>query len=122
MLKSRHSLILCCFAVGATAATLHIPTANGPLEVNGVADEEIWNRATVLPMHSGDFGAPFPAGGEIRAVVRGGYLCLSARLPETGRLVARSTGINPVWWREDLVTWSLHFKSFSTYLNVRLVS
>src|SRR5947199_346909 len=67
-----------------------------------------------------DFGAFLPAGGEMRAVVRGGYLCLSARLPETTRVVARSTGLNPVWWREDLVIWSLHFKSFATYLNVSI--
>jgi cephalosporin-C deacetylase-like acetyl esterase len=90
------------------------------LTVDGVAEEEIWKQATVLPLHSADFGAPFPAGGEMRAIVRGGYLCLSARLPETSRVVARSTGLNPVWWREDLVIWSLHFKTFSTYLNVSI--
>jgi hypothetical protein len=106
------------FAAAATGATLRIPAANGPLTIDGVAGEEIWKKAMVIPTHSAEFGTPFPAGGEMRAVVRGGFLCLSARLPEPSRVVARSTGLNPAWWREDLVIWSLHFKSFSTYLNV----
>jgi dienelactone hydrolase len=118
MHRAVNSVFLFCFAAAASGATLRVPAIRAPLTIDGVADEEIWKQATVLPVHSVDFGAPFPAGGEMRAVVRGGYLCLSARLPETARVVARSTGLNPVWWREDLVTWSLHFKSFSTYLNV----
>ena len=120
MHRALNSVVLFCFAAGASGATLRVPAAGGSLTVDGVADEEIWKQAAALPMHSADFGAPFPAAGEMRAVVRGGYLCLSARLPETTRVVARSTGLNPVWWREDLVIWSLHFKSFSTYLNVSI--
>jgi dienelactone hydrolase len=118
MRKAVHSIVLLCFAAGANGATLRIPAARGGLTIDGVADEEIWKQAALLPAHSADFGAPFPPAGEIRAAVRGGYLCLSARLPETGRTVARSTGLNPAWWREDLLIWSLHFKTFSTYLNV----
>src|SRR5262249_30202984 len=119
MRMARNSLVLLLAATAAGAATLRIPAARGPVTIDGVGGEELWKDAAVLPVQPADFGAPFPAGGEIRAVVRGTYLCLSARLPETGPVVARSTGLNPVWWREDLVTWSLHFKSFSTYLNVR---
>jgi dienelactone hydrolase len=102
----------------ASASNLKIPAADGPLLINGLQDEAIWKRAVVLPTHSADFGAPFPARGDLRAVVRGGYLCLSAELPETGRVVARSTGRNPTWWREDLIIWSFHFRSFPTYLTV----
>ena len=120
MFRAVPSVVFFCFAVGSSGANLRVPAARGPLTVDGVPDEEIWQQATVLPVHSADFGAPFPAGGELRAVVRGAYLCLSARLPETSRVVARSTGLNPAWWREDLVIWSLHFKSFSTYLNVSI--
>jgi Acetyl xylan esterase (AXE1) len=120
MLRTLHSVVFFCVAAGASGATLRIPAARGPLTVDGLPDEEIWKQATLLPLHSTEFGAPFPAGGEIRAIVRGGYLCLSARLPEKSRVVARSTGLNPVWWREDLVILSLHFKSFSTYLNVSI--
>jgi dienelactone hydrolase len=37
-------------------------------------------------------------GGEIRSVIAGRYLYLSARLPEpSGRMVARSIGLDPVW-------------------------
>ena len=109
-----------CFLLAsmAYAEIVKIPSAQGPLTINGVPDEDIWKRAIVLPIQPAEFGTPFPAGGEMRAVVRGGYLCLSAGLPETGRVVARSTGRNPAWWNEDLVIWSFHFHSFSTHLTV----
>ncbi|MBL8210167.1 MAG: acetylxylan esterase, partial [Bryobacterales bacterium] len=43
-------------------------------------------------------------GGEIRAVVRGRYLLLAARLPEpTGRITARMTGRHPNWEDEDML-------------------
>jgi hypothetical protein len=119
MFRARYSVFL-IFATVAMAAKLRIPAAGGSLTIDGVADEETWKDAPVLPLQSVNFGKPFPAGGEIRAVVTGGYLCFSARLPEGGRVVARSTGLNPVWWREDLLTLSLHFKSFATYLNVSI--
>ena len=90
----------------ASGATLSIPSADGALIVDGRVDEDIWARAAVLPLQSKEFGAPFPAGGEMRAVVRRGYLCLSARLRESGRVVAKSIGRDPVWWREDLVIWT----------------
>jgi len=110
---SKAILPIFCFLLTAMAsgASLKIPSADGPLTVNGLVDEDIWTQAVVLPLQPAEFGAPFPAGGEMRAVVRGGYLCLSARLPETGRIVARSIGRNPVWWREDLVIWTFRFRS-----------
>ncbi len=103
-----------CFLLAsmAHAEIVKIPAAEGPLTIDGVPDEDIWKRAIVLPIQPAEFGTPFPAGGEMRALVRGSYLCLSSRLPETGRVVARSTGRNPVWWNEDLVIWSFHFHSF----------
>ncbi|MFL6306654.1 MAG: acetylxylan esterase [Candidatus Sulfotelmatobacter sp.] len=102
----------------ASAENLRIPSAEGPLTINGVPDEELWKHAIVLPLRQAGFGSAFPSAGEMRAVIRGDYLCLSAQVPETGRVVARSTGANPAWWNEDLLTWSLHFRSFSTYLTV----
>jgi dienelactone hydrolase len=90
----------------ASGATLTIPAADGALTVDGRVEEDIWARAVALPLQLKEFGAPFPAGGEMRAIVRRGYLCLSARLPETGRVVAKSIGRDPVWWREDLVIWT----------------
>ena len=93
-------------ATVASGATLGIPSADGALTVDGRVEEDIWARAVALPFQSQEFGAPFPAGGEMRAIVRRGYLCLSARLPESGRVVAKSIGRDPVWWREDLVIWT----------------
>jgi len=95
----------------ASGATLRIPSAEGPLTIDGRVDEGIWAQAVVLPFQGREFGNPFPAGGEMRAVVRRGYVCLSARLPESGRIVAQSTGRDPVWWREDLVVWTFRFQS-----------
>ena len=103
--------------VGADGATLKIPSADGPLTVDGIVDEDIWAQAAVLPLQRVDLGAPFPAGGEMRAVVRRGYLCLSARLPESGRIVAKSTGPRPVWLREDLVVWTFRFLSSDPHHN-----
>jgi len=102
-----------CFllAMMASGATMNIPSADGPLTVDGRVEEGIWAQAVVLPLSPKEFGAPFPAGGEMRAVVRRGYLCLSARLPESGRVVAKSTGRDPAWWREDMVTWTFRFHS-----------
>jgi len=96
-------------ATVASGATLSIPSADGALTLDGRVEEDIWARAAVLPLQLKEFGTPFPAGGEMRAVVRRGYLCLSARLPESGRVVAKSIGRDPVWWREDLVIWTFRF-------------
>jgi hypothetical protein len=93
---------------------------NGPLTIDGLVDEDIWKQAAVLPIQATDYGAPFPQGGETRAMVRGRYLCLSARLPEAGQVVARSTGENPDFWREDLIIWTVHFRDFATTLTISI--
>lgn len=111
------ALMLTASAV-ASEPRLLIPVASGPLTIDGVADEAIWQQAAVLPLQKPAFGAPFPDGGEMRAVVRGGYLCLSARVPEKGRIVARSTTVKPAWWREDQVVWTVGFKAFATAIKV----
>ena len=102
----------------ASEPRLVVPAASGPLTIDGVPDEAIWGQAAVLPLQKPTFGAPFPEGGEMRALVRSGYLCLSARIPETGRLVARSTGLNPAWSREDQVVWTVKFKAFAVAIKV----
>ncbi len=119
---SKIILPIFCFLLvpAAGAASWTIPSVNGPLTIDGLAKEDIWKQATVLPMQVTDYGAAFPQGGETRALVRGRYLCLSARLPETGRVVARSTGENPDFWREDLIIWTVHFRSFSTTLTISI--
>jgi hypothetical protein len=110
--------LLLCRA--ATAAQWAIPSVNGPMTIDGLVDEDLWKQGAVLPMRSTDYGATFPLGGETRALVRGNYLCLSALLPESGRVVARSTGENPDFWREDLIVWTVRFRAFATTLTISI--
>ncbi len=105
----RLTVLLLCAASGfaADAASVTIPSISGALTVDGNPDEPAWQAARVLPLASSEFGAPFPSGGETRVATRGAYLCLSARIPEPDRVVAHSTGRNPNWWSEDLITWNI---------------
>ncbi len=101
-------LLLCAArALAADAAAITIPSISGALTVDGKPDEPAWQAARVLPLASAEFGAPFPAGGETRVATRGAYLCFSAQIPEPDRVVAHSTGPNPNWWSEDLITWNI---------------
>ncbi|MFB3828418.1 MAG: acetylxylan esterase [Bryobacteraceae bacterium] len=104
--------------LAAGPAELTIPVATGPLVIDGRAGEAIWQQGPALPLEQPPFGDPFPGGGEVRVLVRSGYLCFSARLPEAGRVVARSTGANPAWWREDLIVWTVRFRGFARALKV----
>ena len=101
---SKFLLPLLCLllAPAARAASWAVPLVNGPLTIDGLIEEDTWKQAAVLPMQASDYGPAFPQGGETRALVRGQYLCLGARLPESGRVVARSTGENPAWWQGGL--------------------
>jgi hypothetical protein len=94
-------------ALAAETASITIPSVSGALTIDGKPDEPVWQAARVLPLASTEFGDPFPAGGEARIATRGAYLCLSARIPEPDRVVAHSTGRNPTWWSEDLITWNI---------------
>ena len=111
-MKPRHPmmgmLLLCAArALAADATAITIPALSGSLTIDGKPDESAWQSARVLPLASAEFGAPFPAGGETRIATRGAYLCLSARIPEPDRVVAHSSGRNPNWWSEDLITWNI---------------
>ena len=85
------------------APSLTIPSTSSAVIIDGKLDA-VWKDARVLTFPSSE---PVAAGGETRAAICGHYLCLSARLPEPDRVVAHSTGRNPNWWSEDLVTWTL---------------
>src|SRR5262250_2828061 len=65
-------------------------------------------------------GVPAELGGEARLEQRGGYLLLTARLPEPGgKVLARSIGCNPVWEKdaiespevEDRIRWRIRYKT-----------
>src|SRR5215475_14383273 len=72
------------------AASLKVPAVAGALTVDAKLDEPLWHDARIFSLGAPGFGAAFPAGGEIRLAVCGTHLCLAARLPEAGRLVAMS--------------------------------
>ena len=103
--------VLALVALGAaSAATLEIPAAGGLLALDGSPAEALWSQARVLPLTPAGFGAPFPEGGEARAIVRGGYLCLAARLPEPDRISAYSRGRGAALGREDAIVFTFRVK------------
>ncbi|MBL7735301.1 MAG: acetylxylan esterase, partial [Chitinophagaceae bacterium] len=83
---------------------ISIPAASGSLHVDGRPDEAFWQSATVISLVNRSIPGQ-EKGAEVRSAVRGNYLCFSARVPESDRLVVRSTGVNPTWEREDLLAW-----------------
>ncbi|MCZ2154902.1 MAG: acetylxylan esterase [Bryobacterales bacterium] len=110
---------LACSAL-AGSPQLTVPSAQGPLTIDGKPAEVIWEQAATLPLGSTDYPRLFPQAGSLREVVRAGYLCLSAELSENRGVVARSTGENPVWWREDQLIWRINFRSASSALHIKV--
>ena len=45
---------------------------------------------------------------------------MSARIPERGRIVAHSTGRNPEWWAEDVITWNIRAQDTTVPRHVNL--
>jgi len=91
------------------AALVHtVPESGAPLVIDGAPDEALWKEAIAAPLRPRGFGAPFPGGGEARFIVRGEYLCVSAKIPEPARVVAVSVGKNPDFLPEDLIIWRFH--------------
>lgn len=69
-----------------------------PVTIDGRLDEPFWRGLRAQKLAPTEAGIPDGMGGEARAVVAGKYLYLGATLPEpSGRVVARSIGIDPVW-------------------------
>ncbi|HEV2381560.1 MAG TPA: hypothetical protein VG206_17420 [Terriglobia bacterium] len=66
--------------------------------VDGKLNEPWWQHVPPVQLVPSEEGVPASLGGEIQAAAAGGYLYLSARLPEpNSRVVARSIGFDPVW-------------------------
>src|ERR1700739_1190904 len=93
-----------------------------PLVVDGNLDDPIWAEATPVKLIPSDEGGPNPSGGEIRALVAGRYLYISARLPEpTGRFVARLTGPNPSCEEEDALRIRAGANDGDTYRIIQVI-
>ena len=101
----------------AISTTLNIPAVTGSLTIDGKLNDAFWQSAPTQTL-TNPASDPFGQGGEARIAVRGDYLCLSARIPESDRLVTRSTGINPTWWQEDMIVWRLRYTSPISHENV----
>ena len=67
------------------------------LTVDGKLDDPFWK-----PVAAQEFGPS--DGGRVKAVVAGRYLYIAAEMPEpSGRITARSFGVNPAWEDDDLL-------------------
>jgi dienelactone hydrolase len=104
----------------APVTTLNIPVVTGGMTIDGKPEEELWQSAYAQPLTNPGI-TEFGEGGEGGIAIRGNYLCLSARVPEAERLVARSTGMNPGWTREDMVIWRIRSKSPVTNQNTYVI-
>ena len=82
------------------ASIIKIPAVSGPLAINGNPDDLVWQSAFPVSLRNFENGF-IEKCGEAWVAVRGNYLCISARIPEYGRLISCSNGINPQWWSED---------------------
>jgi cephalosporin-C deacetylase-like acetyl esterase len=91
-MRQAHFLLPCALL----AATCAIAQTNLAV-IDGRIDDPVWK--SVPAQHLEPAG-----GGEIRAIISGQYMLLSARLPEqSGRVVARVTGRHPDWEDEDIL-------------------
>jgi dienelactone hydrolase len=105
------------FSSTEVASILKIPAVTGHLTIDGNPDDVAWQSAFPVSLQNIEKGI-IEEGGEARVAVRGNYLCISARIPASGRLITRSTGIEPRWWSEDLIIWRLRYRSPVTQSNM----
>ncbi len=104
----------------ADPTALTIPSIAKTLLIDGKLEDEFWEYVPVLSLTNAD-NIYFGEGGEVRAGIQGKYFCLSAKIPHDNQLVARSTGINPTWEREDMIAWRLKYQSPINKKNVFVI-
>lgn len=89
-----------------------IPAVSGPFTIDGKLDDMSWQSALTLSLKNKD-NSLIEEGGNTKIAVRGRYLCMSAQLPESGKVIVHSAGSNPSWWREDMIIWMIRYRSTS---------
>jgi cephalosporin-C deacetylase-like acetyl esterase len=88
-------VIVAALSMGITGPLVQQTT---PVTIDGKPGGVFWESLPAHRLAPIEEGVPAGMGGEVRAAVAGKYLYLGATLPEpSGRVVARSIGINPVW-------------------------
>ena len=89
----------CLFSIWLCAAPFALAeTPNPAVVIDGELIEPIWQKMLSEKLAPTEAGVSIDHGGEIRTAIVSGYLYLGAHLPEpSGRVTARSIGINPNW-------------------------
>jgi dienelactone hydrolase len=99
------------------SSVIRIPAVSGPLTIDGKLEDGAWQSVLPLSLTNKENNMS-GKGGDSKIAVCSGNLCLSARIPESGRLTVHSTGINPAWWCEDMIIWMFRYRSPSTGRNM----
>lgn len=95
---SRHARSTPLFITTLLVWAVQTLTAGQPVTIDGNLDETFWSRLPAQKLTPMEAGVPLEEGGQVRAATAGAYVYLAATLPEpSGRVVARSIGVNPVW-------------------------
>ena len=78
-----------------------VSQASATLIVDGKLDDSLWRPVQPRTLSPSESGVPASLGGNVRVLLRGGYICVAGHFPEPGgRVLARSFGRNPVWDRD----------------------
>lgn len=94
---------LCLWLLLLSAGCRAAASSPAPLTIDGNLDDAYWRPIGAHRLIASEPGVPAELGGEVRAGMRGGSLCLAAKLPEPGgKVLARSIGRNPVWEKDAL--------------------
>ena len=89
--------------LGLVVARLIAQAPEPALTLDGELGDPFWQGLAAQRLAPSQDGAPLSLGGDVWAGLRGGYLCVAARLPEPGgKILARGLGKNPVWERDAL--------------------
>ena len=99
---------------------LTFSSVQGPLTIDGKPDEQLWESVSTFRLANPENAPLATTGGEARIAVRGDYLILSVRMPESNPVVAGVTGVNAMpsrgswllpWMGDDILVWSICSRS-----------
>src|SRR5260370_21058323 len=103
----------CCLIVLLGTASMAFGQVHAnPVVIDGDLRDTLWEHAAPGKLVPNEAGVPAETGGEVRTLLSGRYLYLSARLPEpSGHITARSIGKNPRWEEEDRLAFVIRVSS-----------
>src|SRR5690349_6098007 len=90
-------LIFLLFSLVVAASGFTQPQAS-TVTIDGNLNDALWRYVRAEPLAPTEAGVPASMGGDVRAIIAGGYLYLAAQMPEPGgQVVASSIGFDPAW-------------------------